>query len=575
MSNIRKYIYSTLKLNGNKNPRKLFVLSFVVLAVLSSIYLRYTWISSINATSQQAIKSAEIAATSLNGETVKKLSGVKQDLGTIAHESITNRLTDLVKIEEGIDCAYIFTQRDDRLYYIADSEPVDPKSLPGEEYIEATNEDKKPFKDGKPIITKPSKDHWGTWVSPLIPMKDSETGEIIAVLGIDYPAKTWNDNAHNQTVKASIIIFALFLLMFSFFVIFNKNLRLKEINEKVINLSHHDQLTGLYNRRFYEEELKRIDTKINHPLTIVMADVNGLKIINDSFGHAMGDELLKKTAEVMRAGCRADDIIARIGGDEFVILLPKTDAFEAGDIIKRINDYASKEVIVCSGISISFGYETKDNEEEEIEEIFKKSENYMYRKKHSKSSSMKETTIGAIFSNINEKNQSEQLHSHRVSELCGRMGEAIELNEYEIMQLKMVAMLHDIGKVEIDENILNKPGKLTEDEWKEIKRHSEIGYRIINSVNDMSDMAGCVLTHHERWDGKGYPKGLKEEEIPLMSRIIAIADAYDAMTSDRSYRSALPEEAALEELQNNAGTQFDPGLVSEFVEKILSMSQYK
>ena len=130
-------------------------------------------------------------------------------------------------------------------------------------------------------------------------------------------------------------------------------------------------------------------------------------------------------------------------------------------------------------------------------------------------------------------------------------------------------MLHDIGKIALDENLLNKPGKLTEDEWKEIKRHPEIGYRILSTVNDMADMANCILHHHERWDGQGYPKGLKEEEIPLVSRIITIADAYDAMTSERSYRSALPNEVAIGELQKNTGVQFDPKLVGIFIEKVL------
>ena len=130
-------------------------------------------------------------------------------------------------------------------------------------------------------------------------------------------------------------------------------------------------------------------------------------------------------------------------------------------------------------------------------------------------------------------------------------------------------MLHDIGKIALDENLLNKPGKLTEDEWKEIKRHPEIGYRILSTVNDMADMASYVLYHHDRWDGQGYPKGLKGDEIPFMSRIITIADAYDAMTSDRSYRSALPKEVVIAELQKNSGIQFDPELIRVFIEEVL------
>ena len=344
----------------------------------------------------------------------------------------------------------------------------------------------------------------------------------------------------------------------------------KQMENKLEYLSYHDQLTGLYNRRFFEEELKRLDVERNLPLTIVMGDVNGLKLINDSFGHAMGDELLKKVAEVIIKGCRTDDIVARLGGDEFVILLPKTDAYEAEQIIKRIKDLALKEKVGSIDISISFGYETKNNEEEKIQDIFKKAEDHMYKKKLFESPSMRGKTINAIITTLHEKNKREEQHSHRVSKLCKSMGKALGLSEDEIKELKTVGLLHDIGKIAIDENILNKPGKLTDDEWEEIKRHPEIGYRILSTVNDMSEMAEYVLAHHERWDGKGYPKGLKGEEIPLQSRIITIADAYDAMTSERSYRSALPEEVAIEELKKNAGIQFDPELVKVFIEKVLN-----
>ncbi|HEY8889712.1 MAG TPA: HD domain-containing phosphohydrolase [Clostridium sp.] len=342
----------------------------------------------------------------------------------------------------------------------------------------------------------------------------------------------------------------------------------RERQKEILYLSYHDQLTGLYNRRFYEEEIKRLNIGKNIPLTIVMGDVNGLKLINDSFGHVMGDELLKKVSEVIRAGCRAGDVIARLGGDEFVAILPKTDALEAEQIIKRITDLTLSEKVGLIDISISFGYETKNNAEEKIEEILKKVEDNMYKKKLFERS-MRGKTIKAIISTLHEKNKREEQHSHRVSELCKSMGEALGLAEKDIQELKTVGLLHDIGKIAIDENILNKPGKLANDEWEKIKRHPEIGFRILNTVDDMSDMANYVLNHHERWDGKGYPKGLKGDEIPFISRIITIVDAYDAMTSDRSYRSALSDEIAIGELKKNAGSQFDTELVNVFIEKVV------
>ena len=342
-----------------------------------------------------------------------------------------------------------------------------------------------------------------------------------------------------------------------------------KMEQQLQYLSYHDQLTGLYNRRFFEEELKRLDIKRNFPLSIVMGDVNGLKLINDSFGHIVGDQLLKKVAEIMTKGCRADEIIARLGGDEFVILLPKTDVHETELIFKRVQNLALKEKIGSIDISISFGWETKNNEEENIEEIFKKAEEHMYKKKLFESPSMRGKTLKAIINALYEKDKQEEQHSRGVSALCESMGKALCLPEKEIETLKTVGLLHDIGKIAIEESIFNKPGKLTEDEWKEIKRHPEIGYRLLNTVNDMSVMAGYVLSHHEKWDGSGYPKGLKGEEIPLQSRIVAVADTYDAMTSERSYRNALPETTALEELRKNAGLQFDPELVRIFIEKVL------
>ncbi len=193
----------------------------------------------------------------------------------------------------------------------------------------------------------------------------------------------------------------------------------------------------------------------------------------------------------------------------------------------------------------------------------------MYKKKLFEGPSIRGKSIKAMIKTLNGKNKMEGEHSNRVSELCKSMAEALGMTEDESEELKSVGLLHDIGKIAIDENVLNKSGELTEDEWKEIKRHSEIGYRILNTVNDLRDMATYVLYHHERWDGKGYPKGLKGDEIPMKSRIIAIADAYDAMTSEKSYRNALPEEVAIEELRKNAGSQFDAELVDVFIAKVV------
>ena len=241
-----------------------------------------------------------------------------------------------------------------------------------------------------------------------------------------------------------------------------------------------------------------------------MADVNGLKLINDSFGHYIGDQLLVKVAEAFRAGCRAQDIIARLGGDEFIVIMPGADRGEAKNIVANVSKAASREMISSIELSVSMGWATK-SAGEDIMKVLKNAEDHMYKKKLIESPSMRGKAINVIIKTLHEKNRREEQHSHRVSELCRSMGEAIGLAEEEVNELYTIGLLHDIGKIAVSENILNKDQKLNEAEWNELKRHPEVGYRILNTVEEMSEIAKSVLYHHERWDGKGYPKGLKRE----------------------------------------------------------------
>ncbi|QOX62129.1 diguanylate cyclase [Anoxybacterium hadale] len=349
----------------------------------------------------------------------------------------------------------------------------------------------------------------------------------------------------------------------------------KKAEDEILYLSYYDQLTGLYNRRFYEEELKRINTTRNLPITLVLADVNGLKLTNDAFGHSLGDNLLKKISQIFKKECRSEDMIARIGGDEFVFLLPKTDGAEAKKIIERIKAAISdkkKEHLVCS---VSFGWATKHHQKEDIRKIFMQAEDYMYRNKLSESTSMRNETIKLITKTLYQKNKREQLHCERVAKLCELIGNAMKMSTDSVRELKMAGLLHDIGKIGIDEGLLTKRGKFTESEWADMKRHPEIGYHILRSVNEFAPIADYVLHHHERVDGTGYPRQLKNSDIPAQSKIISIADAYDAMTSHRPYRDDRSLSEVIAELKRSAGTQFDAEILKVFIEQILKQRVWR
>ena len=343
----------------------------------------------------------------------------------------------------------------------------------------------------------------------------------------------------------------------------------KQSEDAILYLSYHDQLTGLYNRRFYEEELKRLDTERNFPISLVMADVNGLKLTNDAFGHMAGDKLLQDVAAILKHECRSDEIAARIGGDEFMLLLPRTGAVEAEIIVQRIQTEIGRTKNDSMILSVSFGWATKEDVTTDIAAVYIQAEDQMYRHKLSESTSMKRETLKLITKSLYEKNRTEKLHCERVSELCKNIGRALQLSPEDISELGLFGVVHDIGKIGIAEKILSKTGNLETAEWIEIQRHPEIGYQILRSVNEFSHLADFVLAHHERMDEKGYPRGLQGKEIPLQSRILSIAEAFDAMSSDSGYKGRLSEEAAVTELVKNAGTQFDANLVQVFVEKVL------
>ena len=342
----------------------------------------------------------------------------------------------------------------------------------------------------------------------------------------------------------------------------------KQEQNEIIFLSFHDHLTGLYNRRFFEEEIKRLNTKRQLPLSVIMGDLNGLKLINDTFGHNEGDKVIKETAKLLQIACRSDDILARWGGDEFVILLPKTSIAASEEIAKRIKDGCSKLIIQKIPISLAIGIVTKTEIEQDMHEVIKEAERNMYRNKLVEKISDASSIIFALEQALFEKSNETLEHTLRLKELAVRMGKSLKLHPDQLDALSLLASLHDIGKVGIPETILLKKGKLTENEWKIVKRHPEIGYNIASSSPQIVHIAKFILGCHENWDGSGYPQGLAEEAIPILSRILLIADAYDVMTSERIYKKTLSRDEAIIELKRCAGTQFDPMLVDRFIEML-------
>lgn len=346
------------------------------------------------------------------------------------------------------------------------------------------------------------------------------------------------------------------------------NKQLEEEIRIVKHISFHDEMTGLYNRRFFEEEMKRLDTEKQLPITLIIGDINGLKFTNDVFGHQEGDRLLKKIAQILKSSCRSEDIIARWGGDEFAIILPGISGLTADGICERIRDGCSMAAKDPIQPSIALGYATKENLCEEMQYVLKEAEDRMYRHKLLENRSTRSSIISSLEKTLYERSFETEEHAKRLAELSRKIGQEIGLSGNELDELSVFAILHDIGKIAIPDSILMKQGKLSGDEWDKMKKHSEIGCRIAQSSQELAHISEYILSHHERWDGTGYPQGLSNTEIPKLSRILAVVDAYDVMTHARPYKKAISSREALEEIEKCAGTQFDPEIAKIFAKEM-------
>ncbi|TYO97345.1 PAS domain S-box-containing protein/diguanylate cyclase (GGDEF)-like protein [Desulfallas thermosapovorans DSM 6562] len=338
--------------------------------------------------------------------------------------------------------------------------------------------------------------------------------------------------------------------------------------EQLRSLSLHDPVTGLYNRTYFEQEMRRMEAGRNVSAGIILCDLDGLKLINDTLGHDQGDTLIIVAADILKNCFRGDDMVARIGGDEFAILLPNGDIEVVERASRRIKAAVAKHNTANPDLplSISIGFAARRGASKKMIDLYKEADNNMYREKLHHSQHARGTIVQTLLATMKAKDFATTEQMTRFKELVSLFAVSVGLPESSVAGLKMLAQFCDIGKVGLPEDIIFKPGPLNPDEMAQMRRHCEIGHRLALSTPDLMPIADWILKHHEWWDGTGYPLGLKGKEIPVECRILSIACAYNAMVSYRPYRKTLSHEQACAELEKYAGIQFDPQLVTCFIE---------
>ena len=399
---------------------------------------------------------------------------------------------------------------------------------------QAYDDEQNVIKTGRPIVDIEERETWhekgDRWVSTIKMPYYDEKGKIIGTFGI----------SRDITDR-------------------------KKAEEKIEYLSFHDGLTGLYNRAYFDEELNRLDTERQLPITIVMGDLNGLKLINDVYGHSKGDMLLRNIADILKESFRKEDITSRWGGDEFISILPKTSAKDARSIIKRVKKLCEEKSTAEIPLNISFGASTKKSSSKNIVDILKEAEDKMYKSKIVESTPVRESFIQSLRVVLKKGDYRTETRIKKMEDYAVLIGKRLNLSSIKLEELKLLMNLHNIGKLALADEIMTKKGRLTAEEWEIIKKIPEIGYHIAKSSTKLESIAESILTHHEWYNGQGYPRGIKGEEIPVLSRISFLINAYDAMTSDRSYKNKMTEEEAKKEIKKFSGIQFDPKVVMHFL----------
>lgn len=346
--------------------------------------------------------------------------------------------------------------------------------------------------------------------------------------------------------------------------------------DRVTGLYHHAHFQSLFSREFVESK------RYNRPISVLLIDLDGFREINSAYGHAQGDRVLQNVAKALQGCCRETDIIGRYGGEEFVVALPQTDLAGAHFTSERIR-HAIAELSISDDagnairqVTVTIGYETRrpgdhnsfallDRTHRALRSAKVEGRNRCGRAGDSLSIEEEHAQVSAyrdVF--LNAMRALSHGRDNEISLWASELGKALGLDLSECEALSLAAALYDIGKVGVPEGILSKTEELDTEEWRLLMAHAACGNRLLKS-GGYDSLAEAVLYHHERWDGKGYPDGLKGEEIPFASRILAVLDAYQAMTSERPYRKALTPAEAKIRLHDAAGTQFDPKVVNAFL----------
>lgn len=371
---------------------------------------------------------------------------------------------------------------------------------------------------------------------------------------------------------------------------------------KLMSLANEDGLTAVYNHRYFHDVLKEeiiFSEKKNKPVSMIFIDIDYFKHYNDLYGHQKGDEVLKGIGIILKDSVRKQDIVARYGGEEFGIILPNTTENEAIIIAERIrknieSTYFEGEENQPNGkLTASIGISVYPDKAKNDMDLIKSADDALYRAKFFNKNrvetytsildELKEdieeqhidliTSIKTLISVINAKDKYTYGHVERVVHYCRLLGEKLALSETDKKNLIYGAYMHDIGKINISKEILNKRMPLNNEEWEMLKQHSLNGVEILKPVTSLKELSPLILHHHERYDGKGYPNNLKGEDIPYLARVLTVVDSFDAMTSNRPYNTRKSYKEAVEELKKCSGTQFDPYVVDKFTEVIIESKE--